>query len=79
MYLEHFSLRELPFTLSPNTEFYFDLEGHRQAMAVVQAALHKGDGYIRICGEAGTGKTLHGVGVDNGPGDEIGLVNWLNK
>jgi len=70
VYLEHFSLRELPFTLSPNTEFYFDLEGHRQAMAVVQAALHKGDGYIRICGEAGRGKTLLCRRLLQNPGDE---------
>ena len=58
VYLEHFGLRELPFTLSPNTEFFMELDGHREAMALVIHALQEGHGHIQLSGEAGTGKTL---------------------
>ena len=58
MYLEFFGMRELPFTLSPNTDFFLDLDGHHQALEVVQLALESGEGFIMITGEVGTGKTL---------------------
>lgn len=58
MYLEFFGMRELPFTLTPNTDFFLDLEGHHQALEVVQLALESGEGFIMITGEVGTGKTL---------------------
>lgn len=58
MYLEHFGLRELPFTLTPNTEFYCELEGHQEALQVLSVALNTGEGFIKVTGEVGTGKTL---------------------
>jgi len=58
MYLEFFGMRELPFTLTPNTEFFIDLDGHHQALEVIQLALASGEGFIKITGEVGTGKTL---------------------
>jgi len=58
MYLEFFGMRELPFTLTPNTDFFLDLDGHHQALEVVQLALESGEGFIMITGEVGTGKTL---------------------
>lgn len=58
MYLEFFGMRELPFTLTPNTDFFLDLDGHHQALQVIQLALESGEGFIMIIGEVGTGKTL---------------------
>ena len=58
MYLEHFALRELPFTITPDTGFFYNNASHQQAMNVLQVALHSGDGFIKITGEVGTGKTL---------------------
>ncbi|WP_127347575.1 ExeA family protein [Pseudidiomarina mangrovi] len=58
MYQAHFGLRELPFTLTPNTSFYCDLEGHRSALQVLTTALDTGEGFIKVVGEVGTGKTL---------------------
>ncbi len=58
MYQTHYGLRELPFTLTPNTSFYCDLEGHRGALAVLITALETGEGFIKVVGEVGTGKTL---------------------
>tara|TARA_R110000803_G_scaffold136893_1_gene203839 strand:- start:4942 stop:5850 length:909 start_codon:yes stop_codon:yes gene_type:complete len=58
MYLYHFGLRELPFTLTPNTSFYLGLEPHDEALAVLLTALKTGEGFIKVVGEVGTGKTL---------------------
>ena len=58
MYLYHFGLAELPFTLTPNTNFYLPLAPHNEALAVLSTALQTGEGFIKIVGEVGTGKTL---------------------
>ena len=58
MYLYHYGLRELPFTITPNTQFYYDLKSHHEAFEVVLTALKTGEGFIKITGEVGTGKTL---------------------
>ena len=58
MYLYHFGLRELPFSLTPNTSFYLPLQSHSEAMQVLLTALKTGEGFIKVTGEVGTGKTL---------------------
>lgn len=58
MYLYHFGLKELPFTLTPNTSFYLGLEPHNEALEVLLTALKTGEGFIKVIGEVGTGKTL---------------------
>ncbi|MCK4841779.1 MAG: AAA family ATPase [Methylococcales bacterium] len=58
MYLEHFGLTEFPFGLTPDTQFYFDLPSHREALNILLIALHNGEGFIKITGDIGTGKTM---------------------
>src|SRR3990167_2740981 len=58
MYLKHFKLNELPFSLTPNTNFYCDLPTHQEALNVLLLGLKQGEGFIKIVGEVGTGKTL---------------------
>jgi MSHA biogenesis protein MshM len=58
MYLEHFGLKEMPFALTPNTAFLYERAGHREALNVLLVALRGGEGFIKIVGEVGTGKTL---------------------
>lgn len=58
MYLQHFGMQQTPFGLTPNTAFYVDLPTHQQAMEVLQVALAQGEGFIKVTGEVGTGKTL---------------------
>jgi MSHA biogenesis protein MshM len=58
MYLYHFGVKELPFTLTPNTQFFFGLPTHKEALSVLQTALTTGEGFIKVTGEVGTGKTL---------------------
>ena len=58
MYLYHFGFSELPFTLTPNTGFYCELQGHEEALQVLSTALKTGEGFIKVTGEVGTGKTI---------------------
>lgn len=58
MYESYFGLTELPFTLTPNTGFYYGLPPHEEALQVLRVALANGEGFLKVTGEVGTGKTL---------------------
>ncbi|GLP97391.1 ExeA family protein [Paraferrimonas sedimenticola] len=58
MYLQHFGLATAPFSLTPNTSFFFGLAPHVEALQVLHTALVGGEGFIKVTGEVGTGKTL---------------------
>ncbi len=58
MYLNHFGLRELPFGLTPDTAFAFEGRSHQEALNTLLVALDSGEGFVKITGEVGTGKTL---------------------
>jgi MSHA biogenesis protein MshM len=58
MYLYHYGIKELPFTLTPNTRYFFGLPSHNEAIQVLLTALKSGEGFIKVTGEVGTGKTL---------------------
>lgn len=58
MYLAHFGLRELPFNITPDTSFFFPSARHQEALNTLLIATHAGEGFIKITGEVGTGKTL---------------------
>jgi MSHA biogenesis protein MshM len=58
MYQQFFGMREMPFSLAPDTQFFFCHRGHQEALNVLMVALECGEGFIKITGEVGTGKTL---------------------
>lgn len=58
MYLTHFGFADFPFGLTPNTSFYVELLGHQQALDVLVTAIDLGEGFLKVTGEVGTGKTL---------------------
>jgi MSHA biogenesis protein MshM len=58
VYATHFNLHTQPFQLTPDTSFYFDFRGHREALNVLLVALRSGEGFVKVTGEVGTGKTL---------------------
>lgn len=58
MYESFFGLREAPFTLTPNTHFFLKSETHRQGLETLLIALKNKEGFIKLTGEVGTGKTL---------------------
>ncbi len=58
MYENFYGLKEIPFALTPDTEYLYRFGGHQEALNVILVALRNGEGFIRITGEVGTGKTL---------------------
>ncbi|MBI3903724.1 MAG: AAA family ATPase [Nitrosomonadales bacterium] len=58
MYLEHFGLREFPFGLTPDTSFFFACANYQEALNTLLIAARNGEGFIKIVGEVGNGKTL---------------------
>ncbi len=58
MYLKHFGLRELPFSLTPDTSFFFAYGHYRDALETLVVAIRGGEGFIKVTGEVGSGKTL---------------------
>ena len=58
MYLQHFRLKEFPFGITPDTSFFFSSAASQQALNTLLLAARSGEGFIKIVGEVGTGKTL---------------------
>jgi MSHA biogenesis protein MshM len=58
MYQEHFGLRELPFSLTPDTSFFFACTNYQEGLNTLLVAARTGEGFIKIVGEVGNGKTL---------------------
>jgi MSHA biogenesis protein MshM len=58
MYAAHFGLRERPFGITPDTSFFFGSPRSQEALNTLLVATRSGEGFIKITGEVGTGKTL---------------------
>ncbi len=58
MYLKHFGLVELPFGITPDTSFTYSVQYHQEALNTLLLALDQGEGFVKISGEVGSGKTL---------------------
>jgi len=58
MYLAHFGLHEQPFSLTPDTSFFFACTSYQEALNTLLVAARSGEGFIKIVGEVGNGKTL---------------------
>jgi len=58
MYEAHFGLREAPFALTPNTRYFLRSATHSQALEMLVVTLRHREGFIKVSGEVGTGKTL---------------------
>ncbi len=58
MYLQHFGLKEAPFGITPDTSFFFTSPHSQEALNTLLVAAQSGEGFIKITGEVGTGKTL---------------------
>lgn len=58
MYLKHFGLIELPFGITPDTSFTYSVQYHQEALNTLLLALDQGEGFVKISGEVGSGKTL---------------------
>jgi len=58
MYQQHFGLKELPFSLTPDTSYFYRYPDHQEALNMLLVALEMNEGFIKITGEVGIGKSL---------------------
>ncbi len=58
VYLGHYGLQELPFGITPDTSFVYSAAAHQEALNTLLVAIAGGEGFVKITGEVGTGKTL---------------------
>ncbi len=58
MYIEHFDMRDLPFTITPDTTYFMNRAGYQDALNVLLVALRSGEGFVKVTGEVGVGKTM---------------------
>lgn len=57
MYQAFFSLKEQPFSISPDPDFLFLSHRHQEAIAHLQYGVQGNGGFVLLTGEVGTGKT----------------------
>ena len=57
MYLSHYKLDKKPFDISPNPEFLWLGEKHREGLATLKYGILENKGFLMITGDVGTGKT----------------------
>ena len=62
MYRTHFGLREMPFGITPDTNFAYACNTHQEALNTLLVAVKNGEGFIKITGEVGTGKPCCAAG-----------------
>lgn len=58
MYQNYFSLTEAPFSITPDTGYFYAHGNYSEALNTLLVALRAGEGFIKVTGEVGTGKTL---------------------
>ncbi len=58
MYESYFRLRELPFNTALNTRFFFPSANHKEVLSTLHIAVRTGEGFVKVTGETGTGKTM---------------------
>lgn len=57
-YKQFFGLKEHPFRLTPDPDFFFPSDSHREALETLLYSIRSGEGFVQITGIPGTGKTL---------------------
>ena len=57
MYEEFYGFTETPFSLTPDPKFFFQGETHTHAYDLLKYGIDRGEGFIVVCGDIGTGKT----------------------
>jgi MSHA biogenesis protein MshM len=58
MYYAHFGLKEPPFKITPNTEFFFNGSNRGAVLDALIYAVTSGEGIVKVVGEVGSGKTM---------------------
>lgn len=58
MYTQYFNMSEVPFALLPDTSFFYESDSYKEALNVLLVSIRSGEGFVKVTGEVGTGKTM---------------------
>jgi len=58
MYLDHFGLKEPPFRITPDTDFFFQGANRGATFEALLYAITHDEGIVKVSGEVGSGKTM---------------------
>ncbi len=58
LYLEHFGLREPPFRITPDTDYFFTGANRGPTLEALIYAITQDEGIVKVSGEVGSGKTM---------------------
>lgn len=58
MYLDYFGLKEPPFRITPNTEYWHAGGQRGELLGALVYAIDQGEGMVKVVGEVGAGKTM---------------------
>lgn len=58
LHLAYFGLRENPFAITPDTGFFCAGDSIQSGLNTLLVAMDNGEGFVKVTGEVGTGKTL---------------------
>lgn len=58
MYTQFFNMKEMPFALLPDTSYFYESDSFKEALNVLLVAIRSGEGFVKVTGEVGTGKTM---------------------
>ena len=57
-YEEFFHLKDAPFRLTPDPDYFFPSGVHKEALDTMVFSINAGEGFVLITGNPGAGKTL---------------------
>ena len=78
MYLSHYNLVQKPFQISPNPNFLWLGEKHKEALAMMEYAILNNQGFLVLTGNVGTGKTTLINALVNNLGDDVLVATIFN-
>jgi MSHA biogenesis protein MshM len=58
VYLDYFGLKEAPFRITPNTDYWYAGGQRGEILSALLYAIGQGEGIIKVVGEVGSGKTM---------------------
>jgi type II secretory pathway predicted ATPase ExeA len=58
VYFDYFGLKEAPFRITPNTDYWYAGGQRGEMLAALLYAIGQGEGIIKVVGEVGSGKTM---------------------
>ncbi|MCK5493607.1 MAG: AAA family ATPase [Candidatus Omnitrophica bacterium] len=76
MYEQFYNLNEKPFSVTPDTKFFFSSEKHQEALSSLIYAIEDRKGFAVITGEIGSGKTTvwHALLNNLGKSTKVALI-----